>query len=174
MKRKYILLKLARAAREESGSELVEFASAATLLLMVLFGIFGVCFVMYSYYFVTYAAQEGARYAMVRGNGWSSACSTSQPPGFSLTFGCTAASGDVQNFVQSLALPGIDASNITATTSWPGVTPDCASGCSACSSTNSAGCMVKVAVSYSFDFMLPFLPKTSATVTGTSQKVIQE
>jgi Flp pilus assembly protein TadG len=174
MNRKRIWRQLARAARDESGSELVEFAAASTLLLMVLFGIFGVCLIAYSDYFVSYAAQEGARYAMVRGNGWSSACSTTQPPNFTITFGCTAASSDVQNYVQSLTMPGINQSNITATTTWPGITPDCSSNCSACTSSNSTGCMVKVVVSYSFGLMLPFLSKSTATVTGTSEKVIQE
>lgn len=169
-----MLQNLARAARDESGSELVEFASAATLLFMVLFGIFGACWVAYNYYFVSYAAQEGARYAIVRGNGWSNPCSTSQPPGFTITFGCTATSTDVQNFVKSLAMPGINQSQITATTTWPGTTPGCTSNCSACTSSNNAGCLAKVVVSYSFDLMLPFLPKSALTVSGASEKVIQQ
>ncbi len=163
-----------RFRHEERGSELVEFALAALLLLMVMFGIFDFCRAMYSYYFVTYAAQEGARYAMVRGSGWSGSCSTSQPPNFTMSYGCTAASSDVQNYVQSLAMAGIDQGAIAVNATWPGKTPDCSSSCSACATTNSAGCLVNVKVSYSFNFMLPFLPQTAVNFSGSSQKAIQE
>ena len=166
--------KALRLRREERGSELVEFAVATLLLLTVMFGIFDFCRAMYSYYFVTYAAQEGARYAMVRGAGWSSACATSQPPGFTVNYGCIAASSDVQNYVQSLAAPGIDQSAITVSARWPGTTPDGTSGCSACATTNNAGCLVNVRVYYSFNFMLPFLPKTAVSFSGASEKAIQE
>ncbi|MFP5277046.1 MAG: TadE/TadG family type IV pilus assembly protein [Acidobacteriota bacterium] len=160
--------------REESGSELVEFAVASLLLLMVLFSIFDLCRAMYSYYFVSYAAQQGARYAMVRGSGWSSNCSTSSPPGFAMNYGCTAASSDVQNYVQSLAMPGVNQSDIAVSTSWPGQTPNCLSNCSACAPSDKAGCMVNVQVSYTFNFMLPFLPKSALTFSGSAEKVIQE
>jgi len=65
-------------------------------------------------------------------------------------------------------------SNIAVTTNWPGTTPDCTSGCTACSATNSQGCMVSVQVSYTFDFSLGFLPKSALTLTGSSERVVQE
>ena len=166
--------RLLRLTREDRGSELVEFAAAALLLLMVVFGILDFCRAMYGYYFVSYAAQEGARYAMVRGSGWSNACSTSSPPGFTLTYGCTAASSDVQNYVQNLTMAGLNSSDISVTTSWPGQTPDCTSNCSACSPADKQGCLVNVQVNYRFDFMLPFLPQSALTFSGAAEKVIQE
>ncbi len=166
--------KLLLLARGERGSELVEFAWAFTIFIMLLFGVIGFGMAMYSYHFVSYAAQEGARYAMVRGGHWSSQCATSAPPGFKLGFGCVATPADVQNYVKSLAPPGIVPANITINTTssfmWPGTCPG--STCS-CSPANSQGCYVKVQVTYLFGFELPYLSLGGLHFTGTSEKVIQ-
>src|SRR6185437_13923545 len=153
--------RLSRFLHDDSGSELVEFAMSAMVLLMLIFGIFDVGRAMYSYYFVSYAAQAGTRYAMVRGNGWSNSCSTQHPPNFTMSYGCKVNSSDIQNYVQSLSMPGINQSGITVNTIWPGKTPRCQSNCSACTHSNSQGCLVQVQVNYSFNFMLPFLPSSS-------------
>jgi len=50
-----------RLAHEEHGAELVEFALAASLLALVLFGVFQWMFAMYAYHFTNFAAQQGAR-----------------------------------------------------------------------------------------------------------------
>lgn len=135
---------------------------------------------MYAYHFTTYAAQQGARFAAVRGYTWSknttTKCSTSAPPGFTMPYQCTVSSNDIQNYVQSLATAGINPSNVTINTTtanvWPGVTPDCSSSCSTCSpNANSQGCLVKVAVSYTFNF-LPFLNSPAFTIGATSENVI--
>lgn len=169
------LRNIRRLFREEHGSQLVEFAVSILALLAVLFGIMDFSRAMYSYHFMSYAAQEGARYAIVHGASWSSSCNTSAPPNFTMSYGCKASSGDVQNYVKSLVLPLIDASSITVNTSWPGTTPGCTSSCSACSPTNSKGCYVQVKTSYTFNFIMPFLPKSSGlSFSATSEKVIQE
>lgn len=181
MKRVFNTQKLFRLAREERGSELVEFAMTAWLLVLILFGVYQWGYTMYAYHFVTYAAQEGARFASVRGDTWSeyetTSCSTSAPPNFAMKYACTASATDIQNYVQSLATGGINPSGVTIDTTsadvWPGTTPDCTSGCSACSTTNLKGCQVKVKVSYTFNF-LPFLKLTALTMTATSEKVIQQ
>ena len=61
-----------RRARREAGGTLVEFALSATILLTLVFGVMAMCMALYIYHFVSDAAREGARYAMVRG----SSCST--------------------------------------------------------------------------------------------------
>jgi hypothetical protein len=83
--------------------------------------------------------------------------------------------------VQSLALPGITQSDIAAATTWSGGTPDCApsgnAACAAYSAPNnvkSRGCVVNVQVSYTFSFLGPFMPKAGISLSGASQKVIQQ
>ncbi len=166
---------LSRLAREESGVELVEFAVTASLLVLLLFGIFEFAFGMYAYHFTTYAAQEGSRFAMVRGSTWSTniatQCSTSPPPNFTMPYGCTATTTDIQNYVQSLAPGGIKPGSVTINTTnsyvWPGKTPDGV----ACAQPNIQGCLVKVTVSYGFNF-LAFLKISALPLAATSEKVI--
>lgn len=155
--------------RDDSGSELVEFAFSAVILLTLMFGIMDFSRAMYCYHYVTYAAQDGARYAMVRGADASSdGCSTTE------TFACDASSSDVQTYIKNQSFPLIDPNSLTVNTTWPGTTPGCTKNCTACSPANNQGCLVKVQVQYDFSFIMPFLPsKTGLTFTGTSEKVIQ-
>jgi len=136
------------------------------VFLTFLFGIIDFARALYAYEFVTYAARSGARYAMVRG----SACA--------LTNGntwCGSASGasaaQIQTMVQSLNLPGIDPSQITVNTTWPGVT---GSGCNTANGTNSAGCPVQVQVQYPYASTIPFFRVATLTLTATSQMVISQ
>jgi Flp pilus assembly protein TadG len=167
--------KLFHLVREECGSSLVEFAMTSWILMLLLIGVFQCMIAMYAYHFTTYAAQSGTRFAMVRGNTWSqnvaTSCSTSAPPSFTMKYNCTATSTDIQNYVQSLATPGIIASNVTINTTnsyvWPGKTPDGTT----CSTINSEGCLVKVTVSYTFNF-LPYMPMTAMSLSSTSETSI--
>jgi len=157
-------------AREDHGGTLVEFAISASLLLMAFFGIIDFSRALYAYHFVSYAAQEGTRYAMVRGNDWSGACASAS------SFDCSINSSNqalVQTYVQGLATPGISAGSVTATPSWPGTNAGGSSaGCS--TAANSQGCLVKVKVSYVFYFFTPsYLSNSSMTMTATSEKVIE-
>lgn len=175
MKRKSIIRRLLALVSKEHGAELPEFAIAASLFFMSMLGVVGFAKAVYCYHFVTWAAQEGARYAIVHGNTYSStACSSSAPPSFTMKYACQASSGDVQNYVKSLTTGGILISSVAATTTWPGTTPDCSSACSNCTTTNSTGCLVKVVVTYTFDFGMPYLPHSDLSITGTSEKVIQD
>jgi Flp pilus assembly protein TadG len=178
MKRKIDLRKPFRLAREERGSALVEFAVTVPLVAFLFFAVLQGIFAMYAYHYTAYAAQEGARFAMVRGYTWSeniaSPCSTSAPPSFTIKYACTANSNDIQYYVQSLG--AINASNLTINTSssyvWPGQNADgTTTGCTA--QTNSKGCLVKVTASYSFNFV-PFIPLTGLTMSATSEKVIAQ
>ena len=164
-----------RLAREERGSALVEFAVTGVLLMTMVMGVIEFAMVMYAYHFVSTAAQMGARYAIVRGADWSTSCSTSAPPNFTLSYGCKAASSDVQNYVKSVTNAGLSSANVSATATWPGTTPDCTSGCSACATANSQGCLVQVQVTYAFAFLpVVFLPQSTLHLTSTTNMVIQE
>jgi Flp pilus assembly protein TadG len=178
--------KLLRLAREEGGAELVEFALTSLLLFCLLFGVFNWMVGMYVYHFTTYAAQQATRFAVVRGYTWSSnttvgtQCGTSPPPSFTMPYNCTANAGDIQNFVQSIAGPGIVPSSLTINESrtyvWPAVTPDGTTapcGTNTGTSYNSPGCMVKVTVSYSYN-LLPFMKLSAFPMSATSEKVIVE
>ncbi|HTX75835.1 MAG TPA: TadE/TadG family type IV pilus assembly protein [Terracidiphilus sp.] len=163
---------LIRSLRKETGSEMVEFALASMIFFSTILGIADLSRAMYVYHFVTYASQQATRYAIVRGASWSSACSTSAPPSFSMSYQCTASSADIQNFVKSLGT--VNSANLTITPTWPGTTADCSSSCSACTTTNAAGCLVQVKVSYAFTFLTPFFKHTSVNFYGTAEKTIQE
>jgi Flp pilus assembly protein TadG len=178
MKKAMDMQKLFRLARDERGSSLVEFAMTALLLIVLVSGVLQWMLAMYAYHFTSYAAQQGARFAAVRGYSWSKSkttnCSTSAPPSFTMPYECTASATDIQNYVQNLATGGINASNVTINTTssyvWPGETPDnTTTGCT--TNANSQGCMVKVTVSYTFTF-LPIIKSPSLTMTATSENVI--
>ena len=156
-------------ASGERGDSLVEFAISAVLLLTVIFGIMDFARALYVYHFVSYAAQEGTRYAVVHGSEFSGSCSTTS------SWSCDATSAEITSFVQSIAPPGITASSIGVTTTWPGTLPNGTNPGSTCSTTKSVdGCLVKVEVSVPFSFVLSFLPKTSPTFTATSEGVTQQ
>jgi len=170
--------RLLQLASDQRGSELVDFALSFWILMTLLFALIYFCFGVYSYVYASNAAQEGAHFAIVRGGTWTSACNTSAPPSFTMKYACTASSADVQNYLRATAPPGIAASQVSATASWPGTTADCASSCSACTSPNtvqSKGCMVKVVVSYNYR-LFPTLIKASwsTALQATSEKTIAQ
>lgn len=155
-------------AREERGSAIVEFAITVPLLTLIFFGTIQGIFGMYIYHYMAYAAQQGARYAMVRGGTWSqnvaTGCATASPP-----YNCTATAADIQTYVRGMG--AINPNRLTVNTTWTGTNPDgTTTGCTG-SSANSKGCLVKVTANYSFNFV-PYLPFTGLTVTATSEKVI--
>lgn len=158
MKKRVFIQKLLRLAREQCGAELVEFSLCALMLMGLVVGVLGFGLAVYTYHFVSYAADQGERFAAVRGYTWSKStttnCSTSAPPSFTMVYDCTASATDIQNYVQSLATGGISPSGLTITTTssslWPGQTP--AGATTPCSPTNSQSCLVVVKVSYTFKF----------------------
>lgn len=177
MKKRVGMQKLFRLASEECGAELVEFALSALILMAILVGVIGSAMAMYTYHFVSSAAQQATRFAMVRGYTWSkdetTNCSTSAPPNFTMIYNCTASSTDIQNYVQSLATGGISAASVTVNTTnsyvWPGQTPD---GTTApCATVNSQGCLVKVTVSYTFNFF-PVQRMSAWSMSATSEGAI--
>lgn len=164
--------------KDERGDTLLEFAVSAVVVFTLLFGIMDFARAMYIYHFVSYAAQAGARYAIVRGSTWSATpCSGTGSTGSNME--CQASQGDVQNYVKTLVPPGVSTSStilgISAT--WPGTAAGTSSFNSAsCSTTtNNPGCQVQVTVTYNFSFMLPFMPTNKTPkFSATSVQVIQQ
>lgn len=153
---------------DECGATLLEFAFSCGLLLMAIVGFFEFALAIYTYLFVVSAAQQGARYAIVRGAHWASTTCTSID-----TFECNATSGDVQTYVRSLASPGITSTSIGVSTQWPAKNADGTSdGCT--DSSNSPGCEVEVVVTYPFSIHIPFVPSSAITISSTSKMVVQQ
>ena len=137
-----------RGAEGQRGSNLVEYGIVITLLLTMLFGLVDFGRALYAYHFVSEAAREATRYAMVRG----SACTSP---------GCPASGSDIQNYVKNVPA-GIDPAQLTVTPTW---SPN---------NCNNPGCVVEVQVSYNFNFMLPFLPRNTVVMQSSSQMVISQ
>jgi Flp pilus assembly protein TadG len=144
----------------ERGSTVVEFAICAVLLFTVLFGIMDFSRALYTYHFLSNSAREATRYAIVRG----SACNSIVP-------GCPVTTNlEIQNYVQqTLATPSaglLNQDGITTTTTW--------TACASCTTKYDPGSTVQVQLTYTFQFILPFLPKSGITMQSTSQMVISQ
>lgn len=159
---------LKRIANDEAGSEIVEFALAVCVWIAAVFAIMYGSFALYASHFVGNAADEAARYAVVRGSTWSgTSCSTTS------TLECDATTTDVSNYVTSTLMPGMSSSNLTVTTTWPGTTSTGAT-CDTVYGTNSPNCLVAVKVNYQFSFPLPFLTQHTIPMTSTSKMTISQ
>jgi len=148
----------------ERGTTLLESAVMISVLLLMMFGVVGFGTALYTYHFVSNTAREATRWASVRG----SSCPQNLP---ALSGGCPAADADVNTYVQNLSTGiGLDPTRVTTTTTW--VAPP--NNLAACASQhNSPGCVVKVQVQYSFQFLFPLLP-SGFTMQSTSQMVISQ
>jgi len=150
----------AKLSRGEQGSALVEIALASIILFSMVFGILQFSIGHYIYHYVTEAAAEGTRYAMVRG----SSCS-----GFGSA--CPATATDVQTYVRGLAFPVLDPNAMTVTTTWPTTGPACTPSSNPC---NNPGNLVHVTVTYNFRVGIPFLPVVTPAIRASSQMVISQ
>jgi Flp pilus assembly protein TadG len=146
----------------EEGSTLVEMAFSCTILLSVMIGIFQVSLMLYCYHFISYAAREGARYAIVRGSNscLTAGISTSTISNCNQTGSGTA----IVNYVGSLNFPGIDWSKCTTAkpcviVTWPG-------------GNNNPGSPVQVQVKYPYTLMVPWVKPISVNMSSTSQMLI--
>ena len=166
------LLKVLGLVRKDSGSSLVEMAVVFPILGAMLFGIIQFSMALYTYDFLSDAAREGARWAIVRGG----QCSTNTP---NLDH-CGALQADVQSHVQGLGFPYANSSTVTLsyqtattgmdssgnpTTTW-----------SACTGTNcnQPGNQVRVLVQCVYPIGVPFWKATQLTMTSSSSMVISQ
>jgi Flp pilus assembly protein TadG len=128
----------------EIGSAILEFGLVIVMFFMFVFGVMDFGRALYTYHFVSNAACEATRYAMVRGS------SSTEP--------VTAA--DIESYVKSIAPEGIDRDNLTVSASW--------------SPNDSPGSTVRVQVGDNFRFMTPALVSYQMSLSGSSQMVISQ
>jgi Flp pilus assembly protein TadG len=158
--------------RSERGSAAVETALSSLIFLSLLFGMFEGFVALYSYHYVSYAAREATRYAMVRGANCSS---TSSMPN------CGATSTEIQQFVYDLNFPGINVDNLTVTATWlSAATTTNANGYTtttwtACATQcNAIGNQVQVVVTDNNPLDIPFYAEIPLSISATSTMVISQ
>ena len=133
----------------ESGSGLVEYSVVFIVFMTMLLGIADFSRALYAYHFVSNAAREGARYAMVRG------CT----PVVATVCPAAATNSDIQTYLRNVPT-GIDSSQLTTTTTW---TPD-----------HKAGSTVQVEVDYPFNFFSPLVSTSTLNLKSTSEMIISQ
>lgn len=162
-------------ARGEEGQTIVEMALASAVALAFLFGIIQFSLALYTYNFIDEAAREATRYAVVRG---VNSCTIS--PNFpDCNLDPNSAGNPLQAYVQSLGYPGLNAANLTVTTTWftaAGTQPEtwttpCVAPTTGC---NTPGNAVKVQVQYAFPLALPFVRVSTLNLSSQSEMVISE
>jgi Flp pilus assembly protein TadG len=143
----------------------METAMSSIILLTFMFGVMEAGFALYSYHFISEAAREGTRYAIVRGSSAGSACASYS------SSACMASTADIQDYVKNIGFPGINPNNMTvnvAKIGFPaGVT------CTPSASCNNPGNLITVTVQYSFPLNVPFIPAHTYTMSSTSAMIIQ-
>jgi Flp pilus assembly protein TadG len=145
----------------EDGSTLIETALSLVLLLSVVTGIMEIGWLLYTYHFISDAAREGTRYAIVRGSSCAVAGSL-----------CTDASqANIQSYIGSLGFLGINSANMTVTATWPTTGAACTPSASPC---NNPGNLVKVTVAYKFPLSIPFVKASTISMSSTSEMVISQ
>jgi Flp pilus assembly protein TadG len=155
--------------RGEAGQTLVETALSISVLLAVLFGVLETSMLVYTYHFISDAAREGTRYAMVRGSTFTTDCTA---PGLA---NCIAQggnnTGDIATYIKGLGFPGISNSNITVNSTW---LSSAGAACGAADTCKAPGNIAKITVTYNFPFSVPFVPKETFSMSSTSQMVVAQ
>ncbi|HKT12794.1 MAG TPA: TadE/TadG family type IV pilus assembly protein [Terriglobia bacterium] len=128
----------------EIGSAVLEFGLVVVMFFMFVFGVMDFGRALYTYHFVSNAACEATRYAIVRGS------SSTEP----------VTASDIQAYVKSITPEGVDPNQLTITTTW---SPD-----------KNPGSTVKVQVSDNFQFMTPVLASYQMNFSDSSQMVISQ
>jgi Flp pilus assembly protein TadG len=152
----------------EDGASIVEMALASAVVFAMLFGVIYFSMTLYTYHYISEAAREGSRYAMVRG----SASCTNTP---NLT-NCNALNTQIQTYVRDLGYPGLDAANkMTVTTTWYNPSASLSSPTVCTTGTcNAPGNIVQVQVVYTYPLSVPFYGKKTLSLTSTSEMVIAQ
>jgi Flp pilus assembly protein TadG len=133
------------------GQAFAEFAFVAIPCLLLLFGVISFGYAVYTYSFVSNAARDAVRYAIVHG-------SESLDP---------ATASDIQSFVTN-ELHGLSTNQLTVSTCWNPQDGNCPGPSGG---NNNPGNVVSVTVSYNFQPLFP-MPNVALPLTSSSQMVI--
>jgi Flp pilus assembly protein TadG len=133
------------ARRGERGQTLVEFAISSAVFFMIIFGIMQFGLAVWNYNMLSSLAQDGARWASVRGATATCTCTE-------------ATTTSVQDYVRSRAV-GMDPSSITVSTTWTDATHD-------------PGDTVQVQVDYTFSAFTKIVRTGSLSLHGVAQMKI--
>ena len=156
----------------EHGAVAIEFALSVIILVMLVFGCIGITMGFFTYEVINQYARDASRYAIVHGNGCSHqvngvATSCAIGPGTTPT-----ANAALKTFLNNQIYPGINGNNLTVNTTYaPG--PGAAS-CNNPGVCNGAGDQVTVQVTYPYLYNIPFVPRNSFTMNGSSTMVISQ
>jgi TadE-like protein len=170
----------------QRGTSLVEVAVSLAVYLSLMFGVIEFSMAVYAYNFVSDAAREATRYAVIRGEN-----SCVPNPGFpncnlqpgSITSTTNPQNNPVLEYIDSLRYPGLNPSNLSAAVTWwvaqqnengnTSWTIQCAGSVDLHGNPcNAEGNAVKVVVTYRFPLSIPWMKPTIARVSSTSQMVI--
>lgn len=160
-----------RGLKRNEGETLVEMAISTAIVMMLLFGVFDFSLYFYTYHFVSDAAREATRYAIVRGN----MCKTQTPN----QTNCPATQDEIASYVQGLGYPGIDPSRLSLSATWNTGSMqsnghETWTNCGTSDTCKSPGNQVQVTVVYTFPLSVPFLNLQSMNVKSTSSMVISQ
>jgi len=150
---------------EEGASTAVEMALSSCVLFTVFFGRIQTAMAYYSYQYLSDAAREGARWAIVRG---STSCANNSIDH------CGASQTDIQTYIRNLGYPGINPSKLTATVSYYSAPSTSGGAWVACNGCNAPGKRIKVFLQYSYPMNIPFFPQGNLNLQSVSQMVVAQ
>ena len=133
----------------DEASSVIEFAISLPLLCMFLFSFMEMCLAVYSHDLISELACEGTRYAMVRG----ASCPTTASPT------CEVTAAQVNSYVSAITVPNLAGGAISVTTTYP-------------DGNEAVGSLVQVKITYVFAIKMAFVPKSSLTMSSTSEAYI--
>lgn len=146
---------------DESGASLVEFTVSAAVLFVMLFGIIECSLALYVYNYVSDAARQGSRYAMVRGTNCNRLAD------------CAVSQAQVQTYLRGFQYPGLNVNNLTATVTWFSASATTPTTWTACGTPcRAAGNAVQVQVRYTYPLSIPWWKSATVNIGSISQMVI--
>ena len=172
----------------EQGGSLVEMALTMAVYAALFVGSIEVCLAFFTYNYVSDAAREATRWAVVRGP--NSCVISSTFPNCNLlptniTSTTNPAANPVLNYIYALNYPTINGSNLSVNVSWWVPSQDAngsttwTTACTGATDANGNPCnatgnQVKVVVTYSFPLTIPFSINRSMALASTSEMMINE
>lgn len=143
----------------EQGSAILESALSLILLLTFLFGVMETSLALFAYHFISNAARETTRYAIVRGSSCTPVASA-----------CPATQNDIKTHATNLGLSGITTSNVAVSYSaYPA-----GGSCVPSATCNNPGNLVTVTITYNFPFNVPFVSARTFAMTSSSSMIISQ